>query len=128
MYHYYPLTLLLSVLFFALAEGLCTTTNCTLIHFAQPPTAKDNATHVYYLGNMYNNGVDSNSLLKWAITNINNDMSILPNVKLELYLANYATLQLSHLPFPLTFRPFMDSIIHMFVCTIYFINFTFIIY
>lgn len=38
-----------------------------------------------YLGNLYNNNVDSNSLVKFAITNLNNDMSILPDVRIELY-------------------------------------------
>jgi hypothetical protein len=81
MYH-----LLLLAILFALARGQCNTTSCPLQYFEQPPTAKSDAPHVYYLGNMYNNAVDSNSLVKLAIVALNNDTSILPDVRLELYL------------------------------------------
>ena len=63
----------------------CNGTSCIPGYFMQPTTLKSNATNVYYVGNMYNNQIDSNSLVKMAIVDINNNPSILPNVRLELY-------------------------------------------
>lgn len=71
-------------------QSKCTPTDCPIEFFNQAPHAKSNVANAVYLGNLYNNAVDSNSLVKYAITNINNDPTILPNVRLELHHLRFA--------------------------------------
>lgn len=69
----------------AQAQPKCTVSSCPLSYFNTSNDKKVNAPYTFTLGSLYDNAVDSNSLVSFAIALINNDTTILPNVRLDLY-------------------------------------------
>jgi serine/threonine protein kinase len=67
----------------------CTHTSCPLFLAEQPPNLKENATCVVHIGYIYDDLIDSSAIVKMAVAALNNDTSVLPDCRFELYVRNF---------------------------------------
>lgn len=68
----------------------CDHVSCPIYQFNQPPgLLKENATQIVKLGYINNDGSESQGYVMMAVANLNNDSSLLPDIKFELYIREF---------------------------------------